>query len=419
MNKPLQPALEILFRILDPQAALEELLPSTTLQEWAQVEQAARQQGLTLLLYSRLERVNKLNKFVPDTLKEKLHTETLQATARNMFMLHHAGIMLKGLRERGLDVIALKGLYLAEVVYPAIGLRTFDDLDLLLRRPDLPAALEVMRGLGYELSSWYDPADPNRDLKHLPPLMKDGAPIVELHWIILEEEEPFTIDVDGLWARSQPAEIAGVSVCGLSVEDLLLHLSLHLTYQHHLAPGARNLYDIDAVIRRGGIDWRRLAITAREWGAQRVVWLTFRLLDEIAGTPLPNGFLAQLLPAQPDQAIVEDAKRQLLARGEGGVALTPDLAALGETKGISGKLRLALSRVFIPRRILAREYNTNPRSIRIYYFYLVRLVQLVKEYGARAWRLLRGGGEEMVSAQRERARAELNRWLAGDIEKKT
>ncbi len=148
MNKPLQPALEILFRILDPQAALEELLPSITLQEWAQVEQAARQQGLTLLLYSRLERVNKLNKFVPDTLKEKLHTETLQATARNIFMLHHAGIMLKGLRERGLDMIALKGLYLAEAVYPAIGLRTFDDLDLLLHRPDLPAALEVMQRLG-------------------------------------------------------------------------------------------------------------------------------------------------------------------------------------------------------------------------------------------------------------------------------
>ncbi len=416
MTKPLQPALETLFRILDPQAALEELLPSITLQEWAQVEQAARQQGLTLLLYSRLERVNK---FVPDTLIEKLHTETLQATARNIFMLHHAGIMLKGLRERGLDMIALKGLYLAEAVYPAIGLRTFDDLDLLLHRPDLPAALEVMQRLGYELSSWYDPADPNRDLKHLPPLMKDGAPIVELHWTILEEEEPFAIDVDGLWTRSQPAEIAGVNVLGLSVEDMLLHLSLHLTYQHRLAPGARNLYDIDGVIRRGGIDWQRLAISAREWGAQRVVWLTFRLLEEIAGTPLPNGFLAQLLPAQPDQAIVEDAKRQLLARGEGGVALTPDLAALGETKGISGKLRLALSRVFIPRRILAREYNVNPRSIRIYYFYLVRLVKLAREYGAMAWRLLRGGREEMASAQRERARANLNRWLAGDVEKKT
>jgi len=146
--------------------------------------------------------------------ERKLRAETLQATARNMFMLHHAGIMLKALRERGLDVIALKGLYLIEAVYPNIGARTFDDLDLLLKRTDLPAALEVMRGLGYALSTWYDPADPNRDIKHLPPLMKDGAPIVELHWTILEEEEPFHIHVEGLWARSQPVEIAGVSARG-------------------------------------------------------------------------------------------------------------------------------------------------------------------------------------------------------------
>jgi hypothetical protein len=67
--------------------------------------------------------------------------------------------------------------------------------------------------------------------------VKKGAPIVELHWTILEEEEPFSIDVEAMWARSVPAEIAGVGVRGLSVEDLLLHLSLHLTYQHRLAGG--------------------------------------------------------------------------------------------------------------------------------------------------------------------------------------
>lgn len=123
-----------------------------------------------------------------------------------------------------------------------------------------------MRGLGYQLSTWYDADDPNRDLKHIPPLLKEGAPIVELHWTILEEEEPFTIDVDGMWARSVPAEIAGVGVRGLSVEDLLLHLSLHFSYQHRLRGGLRNLYDMDAVIRGGEVDWTTLTATAQEWG---------------------------------------------------------------------------------------------------------------------------------------------------------
>jgi hypothetical protein len=331
-----------------------------------------------------------------------------------MVMRHHTGKILHALRERGLEVIVLKGLYLAEAVYKGIGLRTFDDIDLLLHRSDLPAALEVMRGMGYELSTWYDPGDPNRDIKHVPPLMKKGAPIVELHWTILEEDEPFAIGVEGMWARSVPAEIAGASVRGLSVEDLLLHLSLHLTYQHRLAIGVRNLYDIDAVIRRGGVDWTRLVTTAREWGAERVMWLTLRLLEDIVGTPLPQDLLGDMLPEQPDPDIVEEARRQLLARRSGGVTLTPDLAALGEAKGLFGKLRLVFARVFIPKRVLGREYNVNPRSVKIYLYYFTRFARLMRSYRGSAEGLLSGDQEALDSAQCERARAGLHDWLTGE-----
>jgi hypothetical protein len=410
MNPDLQPALATLFKVLNRNTSLEELVSSLSPQDWVEIEAAARGQGLTLLTYDRLSRVNSL---VPTAVQGRLRDAYLKATARNMVMLHHGGAVLNALCDRGLEVIVLKGLYLAEAVYTGIGLRTFGDVDLLLRRSDLSAALDVMRNLGYELSTWYDPDDPNRDIKHVPPLMKKGAPIVELHWTILEEDEPFAIGVEGMWARSVPAEIAGASVRGLSVEDLLLHLSLHLTYQHRLAIGVRNLYDIDAVIRRGGVDWTRLVTTAREWGAERVTWLTLRLLQEIAGTPLPCEVLERLLPVTPDLAIVEEARRQLLERGEGEVALTPDLAAFGEVRGIFGKLRLVIARVFIPRRVLGREYNVNPRSVRIYLYYFARFARLIRSYRGSAGRLLSGEERAKSSAQRERAKGELNRWLGG------
>jgi hypothetical protein len=31
----------------------------------------------------------------------------------------------------------------------------------------------------------------------------------------------------------------------------------------------RSHYDIDAVIRNGGVDWTRLVSTAQEWGVER------------------------------------------------------------------------------------------------------------------------------------------------------
>ena len=94
----------------------------------------------------------------------------------------------------GIEVIVLKGLYLVEHIYPSIGLRTFGDLDLLVRKERLADALVVMQGLGYKLSTWYDPREANTDIKHLPPLEKVDAPTVEMHWTILEEDEPFSID---------------------------------------------------------------------------------------------------------------------------------------------------------------------------------------------------------------------------------
>jgi len=410
MTPNLQAGLNKLFSILNRDTVIDEVLPALSEQDWEEVEAAAHAQGLTLLLHDRLVGAESS---VPGAMQERLHSTFLKATARNMVMLHHASVMLEALRGRGLEVIVLKGLYLAEAVYPGIGLRIFDDIDLLLHRLDLPAALEVMRDLGYELSTWYDPADPNCDIKHIPPLVKADAPIVELHWAILEEEEPFTIDVEGMWARSVPVEIAGVAVRGLSVEDLILHLSLHLTYQHRLAAGVRNLYDIDAVIRRGGVDWAQLVAAAREWKAERVLWLTLRLLQEIAGTPLPAERLMQLLPGQPDQEIIEEALWQLLHRGSGGVAITPDLAALGQAKGFAGKVRLVLDRVFIPRRILAREYNIDPRSIKIYAYYFVRFARLMHTYRDSVRGLMKGEVGVVESAQRERARGALNRWLGG------
>lgn len=410
MNSDLQPGLDRLLTILNRNTVIEEYLASLSREDWEAIEAAAHVQGLTLLLHDRLAGATP---FVPGAVHVNLHSAYLKATARNMVMLHHAAAMLKALRGRGLEVIVLKGLYLAETVHAGIGSRIFDDIDLLLHRSDLPTALEEMQRMGYELSTWYDPSDPNPDLKHIPPLVKQDAPIVELHWTILEEEEPFTIDVEGLWARSVPADIAGVDARRLRVEDLILHLSLHLTYQHRLAAGVRNMYDIDAVIRKGGVDWTCLLTTTREWGAERVVWLTLRLLQSIAGTTLPVEVLAGLLPVQPDPQVVEEARRQLLHHRTGEVAVTPDLAALGQVTGFCGKVRLVFGRVFIPRRILAREYNVYPKSLKIYLYYFVRLARLVRSYRSQARGLLREEAGAMESAQREQARGELNRWLAG------
>lgn len=382
-----------------------------TPEDWQVVLEEGEQRGLALVLYDRLCAADGEG-VVPGWVMERLRQAYLAATARNMVMLHHAGAILKGLKERGIEAIVLKGLYLVEHVYPQIGLRTFSDLDLLVRKERLAETLRLMQSLGYRLSTWYDPGAQNTDIKHLPPLEKPDHPTIELHWTILEEDEPFTIDVEGLWQRAAQVNVAGVEALALDLEDLLLHLSMHFTYQHRLRAGLRNLYDIAEVLRQNAdqVDWRKLAGTAREWGAQRVTWLTLRLLEKITGLEAAPGVMTSLLPDPVDPSMMTAALEQVLTKDEARVALTPDLAGL-PAAGFFTKIKLVWKRVFIPRRLLAREYNIDMHSLKLYRYYLVRLRDLWRRYARSGWRLMTGEAEALSGANAKQENARLREWM--------
>lgn len=393
-----------------------ETLRQFTGEDWDALLAEAARQGVTLLLYDRL-RVDEFKELVPAHFSEKLRETYLAATARNMRMLHHAEKILRALKARGIEVIVLKGLYLVENVYARIGLRTFGDLDLLVHRERLADALAVMQGLGYKLSTWYDAGEQNTDIKHLPPLQKADSPTVEVHWTILEENEPFTIAVENLWRHTVPANAAGVEALALGLEDLILHLSMHFTYQHRLRAGLRSLYDIPAVLQKheGRVDWQQLVRTAQEWRAQRVAWLTFRLLAELTGVGAPVAVMSALQPDPVDEKVVPDALEQVLAAGTTGVALTPDLAALSSAS-FWKKIKLVWQRVFIPRRVLAREYNLDPRSMRISAYYFSRFFFLFKKYRNTGWEILNKNNANSLQINSELRLQAVMRWMRENIQ---
>ena len=403
-----------LFPLLHPQAELEALIERLTAPEWEDLLQVARELDLAPLLYYRLCQANVQHR-LPASIHASLRQLSSAAAADTMRQLGFAGHILSTLRARGIEVIVLKGLYLTEEIYPAVGLRSFDDFDLLLQPADLPEALSSLQELGYTLFTWYDPKTPDRDVAHIPPLQQPGFPTVELHHTILGEQEPFSIDPAGLWQRAVRARVAEVDVSALCPEDLLLHLCLHLAYQHRLARGVRGLYDLATVLQRRGaeIDEARLVETARQWGAERVTWLSLRLMQRVTGVEAPGEVLRSLQPEAVPAEVEEQALRQLIPQQRGGIRLTPDLAALARARGWRERLRLVAQRVFLPRQRLAREYNVNPRSLKIYCYYPRRALDLYREYHLTAWNVLRGRREEQQATRWEEESARLHQWLAG------
>ncbi len=409
-------SLQVLLTLLEPglsSAQLYALIAQLDDKQWDALVAEADLQNITPYLYTLLENLNKSHG-IEILQREKLNQLHLSNTVRNILFLHETEIILAALQKAGVPAAGLKGVYLLEHVYRDIGARSMNDIDLLVRKPDLPICLEVMDELGYKTVTYFSLADENIDTKHVPPMKKASGPFVELHWTLLEEDEPFTIDADALWQRTVPATIANVDALALGVEDLILHLCLHLAYQHYLNLGLRGLMDIALVIHkfRPEIDWQKLVWIARSWGAERVTALTLQLVETQLNVPIPAEVIPALVPEGFEPGLLENARRQLLERVWFEDHFTPDLVEMSAEKGLLSKVRIGLQRVFIPRLALARIYNIPPNSPKIFGLYWVRLKYLIRNYGKTVIRLQRGEAGTEPARQKAEISNSLHAWMS-------
>jgi len=380
--------------------------------DWENLISLAEEYRLLPLTYTHLKKLGVSDR-LPAAGREKMRQAVLTNATRNTLFLHEAKIVLETLKGAHIPVIGLKGVYLLDNIYPDISTRTMNDLDLMVKKRDIPAAISICQSLGYQPTTYFNIHDANLDIKHVPPLKKETGPYLELHWTILEEDEPFTIDAKGLWERALPAKIAGSDALTLSPEDLILHLCLHLAYQHHLSLGLRGLYDVTAVLHhfKGGLDGSKMAASAHTWGSTRVLGLSLTLAEDLLGAPIPLEVWDHLPPNTLEPWAVEEARLQLLDRGHPAVAMTPDLAKFAQEQGVFKRIQHIWKRIFLPKVTLARLYNVPPTSLRIYGCYVKRAWDLFTHYRSSMAHILERDEGVQATAEKEQATQRLRSWM--------
>lgn len=240
--------------------------------------------------------------------------------------------------------------------------------------------------------------------------------ILEIHWSILSSLFPFRIDTDGQWARSKPALIAGVEAAVLCPEDLLLHLCLHAGCAHGFEPGLRLFCDVSEILQHTGadMDWGVVQRRTREWGIGKSVYLTLKLTRELLGVALPEGLLDALKPSDFDEHFVALARDQIFSRRlrtGPPLSLWPAVARFWGSARLRDKVLLFLQGFFLPREAMARLYPPPADSIRIYFYYVVRLRDLLRLFGRDVWRLLRRDKEMQAFAKDGKDLTTLKDWL--------
>jgi hypothetical protein len=266
---------------------MNNLIPQV--QRWDYLAATAIERGIAPLLHKKLPMLGNSGQ-IPEPAKSKLQQAYYKTFSRSMMMYEHFRKVAEAFASHNIPVIALKGIYLSELLYQDIGLRQFSDIDVLVKPEDGEKCLAILAGLGYRTGNDTETEfDKKLEVVHYTPMVLNGVSI-EVHVKLHQNNEKYCVDVDNLWRNAQPEIINKAAVYSLCLNDLLVHLCIHLDrhfYQGHVQftcfNDITNLLDVQA----GKIDWEALIAVCKLYNCETQVFRWVVLANKYMNAPVP------------------------------------------------------------------------------------------------------------------------------------
>ena len=215
-----------------------------------------------------------------------LREAALQRALLGLQLEHELRALLTTFDQQSIPSILLKGPAVAARYYPRSELRPYGDIDLLVREVDEERTHELLEDRGFVLTGGGHDDPLHHDHAKFQSIFQraDGC-VVEVHRDHLQIGlRPLSLEE--VWHRAQPAP-AGLAARVLEDHDQFVLLAVHL--QRHNFERLVWFKDLDLMVRRVALDWKRVESIARMEGCLSSVGYVLSLLSTVLGTPLPDG----------------------------------------------------------------------------------------------------------------------------------
>jgi hypothetical protein len=335
--------------------------------DWGRLFTLAEREGVTPVLFHTITETG-LEDRVPLASYRKLSDHYHATLRRNLSLIGRLRPVLAAFRENGIACIVLKGIALAEKVYPSVGMRGMSDIDLLLGKEDLSSADALLACLGYH------PADssvakalcnPSGYLSSLE-YRKPGQPFsLHIHWHIVNTSVPATalaarIDIERLRQCAIPIQVADSRAFMLRPEHQVISLCEHALRVGHSFDRLILLCDLFFLLKRCGmaIDWGFLLAESRRFNLTRFVYLSLRIVAHYTGMAPSEAHLHSLCPSSLSWGERLFLRLQFSNRRIRGSSYLVHLAMAG---GLRRRIGFLFRTLFPPRQILRqRQYFQEP-----------------------------------------------------------
>jgi hypothetical protein len=351
--------------------------------DWNSFLRKARENGVSAVVYSRLNEIKKDCPHIPAFVFKKLKKVYYLNATQNSLIFEKLRKALKIFSKAGLQVIVLKGAVLAEKIYRNLALRPMMDVDLLVKKEDLFCLDEQMKTLGYRPSDM-SVEDIDFSSGYLTTLdyrsLSPNSPSFHIHWHFVNSTIPNEsyikkIKIENIWRDAEKAKIANVETLVMAPHHLLIHLAEHALRVTHSLSRLSFFCDINEVVNyyQERLDWERLIKESHKFNLNRMVYLSLFFAAKFLRAKIPENVLLSLRPER--LSLGEKIFMNSVSNNKRFPGLSY-LVHLAMNNGFLKKMNFLGRTLFPPPQIMAQR-SYIPRSRFSYMHYIQRITEVL------------------------------------------
>jgi hypothetical protein len=286
-------------------AILQEKFDKQSLSElktsrWNQIKQKLLNNPASLIIYSILKKQNSLD-ILPQDLREAWQMSYYNNLKKNTLVLEQIKEVQSAFKNKAVKFILLKGASLISTVYADLGVRTFVDIDILVKKNDLSLLKDAFVHLGYRLLQ-------DEKVQFLEEFgagellfKKEGLPHFDVHWDLSFYERfrgIIRFDNTKIWQEALTVNFDNTDITVLNPETQILYISAHLALAHSFY-NLTGFYDVASLIKfySDAIDWDKLIKDATDMGIRIPVYYVLQFTRDLFNISLPTDLLKRLAPS--------------------------------------------------------------------------------------------------------------------------
>jgi Uncharacterised nucleotidyltransferase len=280
--------------------------------DWLRLVDQAEEHGVVGHLAAHVHALNE--NLLPAEIKRLLLERQRAQLFSTMTMTAELFRLLALFRTKDIPALVVKGPVLAMQAYGDPAIRSYVDLDLLVRQRDIRRATESLEAAGYEAAVPLRAIDAGKIPGQYLFTKPDQRLAIELHNDFTLRYFPRRLPIEEFFARQIPVPLDAREVPALSIEDELVLVCIH---------GAKHFWErliwiadvAGLVCRQWNMDWGRAIESARAVEAEHLLHTGLRLAAEVLRAELPEDISALVACDSVARKLVAGILRWLPAAG--------------------------------------------------------------------------------------------------------